>query len=91
MLHYAVASSFRVHGGSSRSGSERSFDSPKQCNIGSSLCLFVMQARVGFGGEPAPARPGPQLRELIPTMRLSLENDRSRQSKLQQGSCRRLD
>ena len=29
MLHYTVASSFQVHGDSSRDGSERSFDTPK--------------------------------------------------------------
>jgi hypothetical protein len=34
---------------------------------------------------------GPQLEDRFPAVRFSLESDRARQSKLQQGSCRCLD
>jgi hypothetical protein len=40
MLHCAVVSSIRVHGESSRVGSERSLDSPEKCSIGFQPVFF---------------------------------------------------
>jgi hypothetical protein len=50
MLLYAVASSLRVHGESSRDGSERSLNSPEnQCSIGFQP-VFGSHRQVMFSG-----------------------------------------